>query len=1122
MPFSTAPPRRGGQGSDGSALIAQEEALSQGIKELFLQEELPSNPFPALANKLCTHVDRAQLWGMNDHEIVALMASSGDLEVVDDPTKLCKLRGSPYVWGLPHVLYGLDAKNIETVMKTLEKSLPASFFPSAMEEIQGELAGDEEYTLNRMTSMKGYSLGARSFTEFPQSISVQMDIAIKGVPLDSTLNLFAQRITDDIQDLVRAGIHIIDGARLEAPASKEKGEVRDERDVQNFKPEKFLGDEGVKQFQKVVKRATPQNQHVQITGILALDITLAGEEEEVTIEKRYVKFLKKYVLHHYNFDKPKPEYDSYTDSPFDALYHGVFTDQKAAREYIDVSQGKKPYAPGVFLTNEALVEQNLKGLWAKRNHIEAFSCLHLFLGLKCRGITRIQMGHKPAAVLLPLIEEKMKIQNWGQTPGGRVAELGLSAIPDLQRLLSSAVYVLRNMELSIHALCKALEMKEEMLTLWGKYLVAAAEAAAAAAEAAAEADEEEVPQIVETSRFYQVDEYEVGMKIANCMTDHISHVVRSIFAILNKEYCAGTEGMLRHHLSEIKLELGGEANDTVLLKHLKTIEYLFGAACTTMADGLLSNKSQAKRTMDHFAGQEAFNYALSPGNSFDVAATIEGKDVPTRLLREAAAMHYAVETGIDMALASVYLRFSKSPLMKSPHASVVQSLRTFGVGVSLATYRPDDYVQEISNKIVSLGGGVYVSRSKDSSSAEQERTSATPLYGAYSAVAFASEDVLSVAKGHLEILLAPRARQNGACDAEIVTAFCGSAFTTRCGEQAGNRFLPKGYLAFDIQLVEHSLIVGTDMDDATELFAESVVRHASDVHANSQHIFYRLSLRQGRDVQTLSFADLKENEQFCLGALKDAVMRGMEINMSCCCVIKNQGYSVVNKRLMFYFRPVIGYDDILFEERKMPHSDFTYTQVFATAEDASKWSEWEKHKGVSTAPVACSRFASTVNASLQKSLKHLDFPKVLEKQLLLDLTVQNYENLPVLAQASGMIEEVAALKALCATMRIILTERTESFNLKIARGRLKQTFTAFKNALEGCISQPHSCPFPALIQPVMHILSKIKVYAKTGQRMHEQDLVAFEKLDAWLSACIFFFANSSLRLMDCSWSRDLL
>ena len=112
-----------------------------------------------------------------------------------------------------------------------------------------------------------------------------------------------------------------------------------------------------------MKRATPQNQHVLITGIVSLDITKkSGEEEVILAEKRYVKFLKKYVLHHFNFDKPKPEYDSYTDFPFDALYHGVFTDQKAAREYIDVSAGNKPYAPGPFLTNEAVVELTLKSL----------------------------------------------------------------------------------------------------------------------------------------------------------------------------------------------------------------------------------------------------------------------------------------------------------------------------------------------------------------------------------------------------------------------------------------------------------------------------------------------------------------------------------------------------------------------------------------------------------------------------------------------------------------------------------------------------------------------------------------------------------------------------------------
>ena len=50
----------------------------------------------------------------------------------------------------------------------------------------------------------------------------------------------------------------------------------------------------------------------------------------------------------------------------------------------------------------------------------------------------------------------------------------------------------------------------------------------------------------------------------------------------------------------------------------------------------------------------------------------------------------------------------------------------------------------------------------------------------------------------------------------------------------------------------------------------------------------------------------------------------------------------------------------------------------------------------------------------------------------------------------------------------------------------------------------------------------IKEYAKTGERMRKNDLIAFEKVDAWLSACIFFFSNSSLRLVNCSWSGELL
>ena len=108
-----------------------EEAFALSLLDLLSQDRLPANPYFVFANRLITYVDQREFWLKSDADILALLEEGGYLQLVDPKSKLAKLKGSPYAWGLPHMLIGADLDGLHEIREALRGSLPESFFPSA-------------------------------------------------------------------------------------------------------------------------------------------------------------------------------------------------------------------------------------------------------------------------------------------------------------------------------------------------------------------------------------------------------------------------------------------------------------------------------------------------------------------------------------------------------------------------------------------------------------------------------------------------------------------------------------------------------------------------------------------------------------------------------------------------------------------------------------------------------------------------------------------------------------------------------------------------------------------------------------------------------------------------------
>ena len=153
-----------------------EEAFALSLLDLLSQDRLPANPYFVFANRLITYVDQREFWLKSDADILALLEEGGHLQLVDPKSKLAKLKGSPYAWGLPHMLIGADLDGLHEIREALRGSLPESFFPSALSQVVAD-----GYYMVELSSLQGHCVLYR-FGEmpFPQDVEVQVDVVVSG------------------------------------------------------------------------------------------------------------------------------------------------------------------------------------------------------------------------------------------------------------------------------------------------------------------------------------------------------------------------------------------------------------------------------------------------------------------------------------------------------------------------------------------------------------------------------------------------------------------------------------------------------------------------------------------------------------------------------------------------------------------------------------------------------------------------------------------------------------------------------------------------------------------------------------------------------------------------------
>ena len=113
-----------------------------------------------------------------------------------------------------------------------------------------------------------------------------------------------------------------------------------------------------------------------------------------------------------------------------------------------------------------------------------------------------------------------------------------------------------------------------------------------------------------------------------------------------------------------------------------------------------------------------------------------------------------------------------------------------------------------------------------------------------------------------------------------------------------------------------------------------------------------------------------------------------------------------------------------------------------------------------------------------------------------------------------------APQALSKTIRVVLTEKSKHFELKIKKENLEDTVQGFMEGVTKCFSLPQLCPFNAIIVYVKAILKRLEahVYSKSKKLMPASLIAELEQIDVWIEACKMSMASSLYQTVSVSFS----
>eukprot|EP00232_Nephroselmis_pyriformis_P010010 CAMPEP_0182898984 /NCGR_PEP_ID=MMETSP0034_2-20130328/27810_1 /TAXON_ID=156128 /ORGANISM="Nephroselmis pyriformis, Strain CCMP717" /LENGTH=524 /DNA_ID=CAMNT_0025032981 /DNA_START=40 /DNA_END=1611 /DNA_ORIENTATION=+ len=412
------------------------------------------------------------------------------------------------------------------------------------------------------------------------------------------------------------------------------------------------------------------------------------------------------------------EYLHFGQQPYEAMYSGLFVEQRAVRMYMEVFDLGGPLTAVALEANRLGMEAKVVDADGAGNALAAYTYLHQ----------------------LALLDSALGDQD-GEDP--------VDVLPSLQRCLHSAAAWVRDLVDEIRSLRRVLQ----------------ADRAAPAGGDDDDGDDDEDSEDLEDSEDSEGSEgSDVGRrrrrrkrkaklksreKQLRHASRHLRHIRKRLEDIPARGhlYFAGLAPVFTARLEALPSAGYGLAGPAAgpALDSLATLENLLEASYLTMAESLAVRcggvealiqryADVIKKRRDEAAERAANNdkklnikrKAIKPGAggeagpraelqfvldvAAETAANKESHAAGHAFAREAVLLQYAVDTRLDEVLQSLLLELTEPPLLRNPYSRLVRRLRSQGVKMELWGERDRRVMRESINDIVVVESPAFIYR----------------------------------------------------------------------------------------------------------------------------------------------------------------------------------------------------------------------------------------------------------------------------------------------------------------------------------------------------------------------------------------------------------------------------
>ena len=435
------------------------EELSTAIQSLFSREQLPENPYAALAALMRHQAIRWRTWSLDGAPKTTV--APNQIEGTKQDPELCHALGGFEFWGLAHVVRLVDSDAAGSLVKMVSNRVSVG----GGQELEGN------YALRHVLALGGDWVFAHRIVRYPGDIVLNAEYSVSGPELEAGLDMFVLRVLEDIvsighpeQENVADCFHIEkarkdDIATVAASLAKTGSSAGG---VFNFGADKREHDAQVQldaascntpkddidsdrwsidsirrtrqSFIAQVKAAIVANRRIWLTfyglvtddvapvdrknqgpadsatttkhggeagGIELDDQLYAGQTEEDTVGRRYCRWRKHYTFHFQGEDQSMKNFCTHRH---EALYNGVFFSRHDAEFY--KSLFNHSYASAFETGTESALNMRIPTTFTTRvlNQLRDCSSAADGFGVLTSALHLLALGHRSqtdVAALLP-------------------------------------------------------------------------------------------------------------------------------------------------------------------------------------------------------------------------------------------------------------------------------------------------------------------------------------------------------------------------------------------------------------------------------------------------------------------------------------------------------------------------------------------------------------------------------------------------------------------------------------------------------------------------------------------------------------------------------------------------